>query len=194
MSLNSPDESTVCPKCGEPMQPLPALNGDHSIPICLQCLEEPESGNMPAAPSLPSAQPSKDDSLNRFRKILAEEHKTKGSQLPNWMMDDLPEATRRLLSEYEPPSKPSLGPKLSDELARSLRDQGYVIHEDEKGVHLGGAPIGRGKPPGEFSPYDVVRMAADIEGGISPQDELVRCNKCNAPIPPGKEHCQWCDE
>ncbi|MCJ7566820.1 MAG: hypothetical protein MUO58_04705 [Anaerolineales bacterium] len=110
------------------------------------------------------------------------------------MINELPEEARRLLSNQEPPAKPSLGPKLSDDLAKALRDQGYVIHEDERGVHLGGALVRRGGTPAAISPYDVIRMAAETQGGIAPQNELARCKKCDALIPPGDERCQWCAE
>jgi hypothetical protein len=110
------------------------------------------------------------------------------------MMDELPEEARRLLSGHELPTGPSLGPKLSDDLAKALRDQGYVIHEDEKGMHLGGALVGRGGTPTAMSSYDVIRMAADMEGGLASPDELLRCKKCDALIPHGDERCQWCGE
>ncbi|MBE9479340.1 MAG: hypothetical protein IMY80_05185 [Chloroflexi bacterium] len=191
---NPPDDIAPCPVCGEPMQLLPTLNGSHAAPICLQCLKAPEPGFKSFEPKLSSAPPSKDDSSSRFRKILAEEQRTKDNPLPGWMMDELPEEARRLLSGHELPTGPSLGPKLSDDLAKALRDQGYVIHEDEKGMHLGGALVSRGGTPAAMSPYDVIRMAADMEGGLAPPDELLRCKKCDALIPHGDERCQWCGE
>ncbi len=110
------------------------------------------------------------------------------------MIDELPEEARRLLSGQEPPAKPSLGPKLSDDLAKALRDQGYVIHEDGSGMHLGGALVSRGGTAAPLSPYDVIRLAADMEGGLAPPNELIRCKKCDALIPHGDERCHWCGE
>ena len=191
---NPPDEIAPCPDCGEPMQLLPALNGSYDAPICLQCSKERESGLKSFGPNLHPPLSSKDDSSSRFRKILAEEQRTKDDPLPTWMLDELPEEARRLLSGHELPSGPSLGPKLSNDLAKALRDQGYVIHEDEKGMHLGGALVSRGGTPTAMSPYDVIRMAADMEGGLAPPDELLRCKKCDALIPHGEERCQWCGE
>ena len=191
---NPADETAPCPVCGEPMQLLPALNGAHDAPVCLQCSKGRESGLNSFGPNLHPTLSSKDDSCSRFRKILAEEQRTKDAHLPTWMMDELPEEARRLLSGHELPAGPSLGPKLSDDLAKALRDQGYVIHEDEKGVHLGGALVSRGGSTAPLSPYDVIRMAADIEGGLAPPDELIRCKKCDALIPHGDERCQWCGE
>ena len=191
---NLPDETAPCPVCGEPMQLLPELNGSDDAPICLQCSKAREPGLKSFEPKLTSAPPSKDDSCSRFRKILAEEQRTKDDSLPGWMMDELPEEARRLLSGHELPVGPSLGPKLSDDLAKALRDQGYVIHEDEKGMHLGGALVSRGGTPAAMSPYDVIRIAAEMEGGLAPPDELLRCKKCDALIPHGDERCQWCGE
>lgn len=191
---NPPDESAQCPICGEPTQLLPALNGSHDVPVCPQCSNERESGFKSFEPLLPPTLSSKDDSRIRFRKILTEQQRTKGDPLPGWMIADLPEEARRILSGQEPPARPSLGPRLSDDLNKALRDQGYVIHEDEKGVHLGGALVSRGGTPTPISPYDVIRMAADMEGGLASPNELMRCKKCEAFIPPGNERCQWCDE
>jgi hypothetical protein len=109
------------------------------------------------------------------------------------MIDELPEDARRLLTDQESPPKPSVGPGLSDDLAKALRDQGYVIHNDGKGVHLGGALVSRGGPSTPISPYDVVRMAADMEGGVSPPEKLLPCPQCEALVPPGEKRCQWCD-
>ncbi len=191
---NSPDETAPCPVCGEPMQLLPALNGAQVAPICLQCSKKSESGLKSFGANLHPTPSSKDDSCSRFRKILAEEQRTKDTPLPTWMVDELPDEARRLLSGHELPAGPSLGPKLSNDLAKALRDQGYVIHEDEKGMHLGGALVSRGGTPTAMSPYDVIRMAADMEGGLATPDELIRCKKCDALIPPGDERCQWCGE
>ena len=176
------------------MQLLPALNGSHAAPICMQCSEEPESGHKSIESKLAPGPPSKENSCNRFREILTEERRTKGDPLPGWMIEELPEEARLLLSNQEPPARPSLGPKLSDDLAKALRDQGYVIHEDSKGMHLGGALISRGGSSAPLSPYDVIRMAADMEGGIASPNELIRCKKCDALIPHGDERCQWCGE
>jgi len=176
------------------MQLLPALNDAHDVLVCQQCSKELESGLKSSGPNQHPPLSSKDDSSSRFRKILAEEQRTKDDPLPGWMMDELPEEARRLLSGHELPTGPSLGPKLSNDLANALRDQGYVIHEDEKGMHLGGTLVGRGGTPSAMSPYDVIRMAADMEGGLAPQDELLRCKKCDALIPHGDERCQWCGE
>jgi hypothetical protein len=82
-----------------------------------------------------------------------------------------------------------LGPKLSDALTSALRDQGYVIDEDSGGIRLSGALNRRG---GALSPYDVIRMASDLDGGLPSPDELKRCPKCEAVVPPKETRCSWC--
>ncbi|MGB2895346.1 MAG: hypothetical protein WBB65_04180 [Anaerolineales bacterium] len=186
---NTPDESSPCPICGEPMHA-----GTHDVHACLQRSNEQEVGLNSIEAELSSAPSSKDDSRSRFRKILADERRTRGDSPPGWMIDELPEEARRLLSQQVSTARPSLGPRLSEDLAKALRDQGYVIHEDSQGVHLGGALVSRGGTPAPISPYDVVRLAAETEGGLTPPDELARCKKCDALIPAGDERCQWCAE
>lgn len=168
--------------------------GTHDVHACLQRSNEQEVGLNSIEAELSSALSSKDDSRSRFRKILADERRTRGDSPPGWMIDELPEEARRLLSQQVSTARPSLGPRLSEDLAKALRDQGYVIHEDSQGVHLGGALVSRGGTPAPISPYDVVRLAAETEGGLTPPDELARCKKCDALIPAGDERCQWCAE
>ena len=190
---NPPDETSPCPLCGEPMQLLPALNGTHDVPVCQQCSKERKTGLKSFDPAPEPSSSSKEEACDRFKNILLEEQRTKGDPPPDWMLDKLPKDARRLLSGQKPSTRPSLGPGLSDDLAKALRDQGYIIHKDDKGVHLGGSLVSRGGSHTPFSPYDVIRMAADMEGGIAPADELTRCRQCEALIPHSEKRCQWCD-
>jgi hypothetical protein len=128
----------------------------------------------------------------RFRRLLESAEESKNSSLPDWLIEELPAEARRLLQADKKHVRPSIGPQLSNDLAQALRDQGYVIDEDARGLRITGHLSTRSQDPGKMSPYDVLRMAADLDGGIQKPGERKRCPKCDAVLP--KEHttCDWC--
>jgi hypothetical protein len=108
------------------------------------------------------------------------------------MIEDLPEETQDLLRSDLNQPKPNLGPRLSDALTSALRDQGFVIDQDASGIRLGGDLSRRGGASGSLSALDLIRMASDMDGGLPSPDELIRCPKCEALIPPNETRCSWC--
>jgi hypothetical protein len=77
---------------------------------------------------------------------------------------------------------------------QSLSRQGFVVEEDVHGLRLSGVASRPGGLSSQLSPYDVVRLAAELEGGIVPIDQRKRCPKCDAVVSPGDKRCQWCGE
>jgi hypothetical protein len=177
-----------------PLQYWPALDGGSDRWLCPRC----DLATASLATELPGngkvvQHPAPHDPRKRFRWLLESARNfPPGSPLPEWIVEDLPENVQQLLrSDLDAPS-PNLGPKLSDALASALRDQGYVIDEDSGGVRLGGSLTRRGSKTGEMSPYDIIRMASDLEGGLPSPEDLNRCPKCEAVIPPEETRCTWC--
>jgi hypothetical protein len=167
------------------MQTWPRVDGPGHVSVCPVC----------PAPSAPTTPPASKDPLapkaepQRLRQLLTPEGRQPG-ELPDDLLEDLPEETRKLLTN-KPIAKPSTGP-LREELADSLRQQGYVISEDAHGVRIGGAP--RSHVSGGLSASDVVRMAADLDGGPLPAEQRIRCPKCDAVVPRQAARCEWCGE
>ena len=90
---------------------------------------------------------------------------------------------------------PLLTPEEREEARRlSLSRQGFVVEEDAHGLRLSGVASRPGGLRSQLSPYDVVRLAAELEGGIVPIDQRMRCLKCEAVVGPGDKQCQWCSE
>ena len=77
---------------------------------------------------------------------------------------------------------------------QSLSRQGFVLEEDAHGLRLSGIASRPGGLRSQLSPYDVVRLAAELEGGVVPMEERKRCPKCDAVVNPGDKRCQWCSE
>jgi len=97
-----------------------------------------------------------------------------------------------LLSAEAKPAYPASRP-LSDEKIRALLDQGIVVEEDAHGLRLSGMPVlGRGKGTGQLSASDIVRLAADLDGGVLPADQRRHCPHCDAVVPPRASRCEWC--
>ena len=76
----------------------------------------------------------------------------------------------------------------------SLRRQGFVLNEDAHGLRLSGVASRPGGLSSELSPYDVVRLASELEGGVVPMEQRRRCPKCDAVVAHGDKQCQWCSE
>jgi len=76
----------------------------------------------------------------------------------------------------------------------SLSRQGFVLEEDARGLRLSGVTSRPRGLSSQLSPYDVVRLAAELEGGVVPMDQRKRCPKCEAVVCPGDKQCQWCSE
>ena len=96
--------------------------------------------------------------------------------------------------EAAPPSSPEKGQAaradVRQDLEASLRNQGFVVEDDGQNVRLRAMTGGR-KGPG-LSASDIVRLAAELDGGVPPPEKRVHCPKCDAVIPSGHSKCQWC--
>jgi hypothetical protein len=130
----------------------------------------------------------------RFRElILTFQDEPSLEDWPEEMLENLPEEAREILSLKKTTPSSIKDEQFSETLTEALRDRGYVIDQDAHGVRISGGPSG-GLDSETVSAYDVIRMAADLEGGVLPLDERVHCLKCDAVIPPGEAVCQWCGE
>ena len=180
-----------CPTCRTPLQHWPALEGEQDRWLCPYC--DLATGSL--ATELPGngkvvQHTAPHDPRQRFRWLLkVSVNYPPGSPLPEWIIEDLPDDIQQLLRKDLNTPRPNLGPKLSDALTSALRDQGYVIEEDSGGIRLSGDLNRRGSV---MSPYDIIRMASDLDGGLPSPDELKRCAKCEAVVPPNETRCSWC--
>jgi hypothetical protein len=129
----------------------------------------------------------------RFRKLMAQPEET-ADPWPEDLLEDLPEEARDLLRGLESAPSPPQVEELREDFASTLREQGYVINLDSHGVRISGGPSSRSSDTDNLSPYDVVRLAADLEGGIPSPDQRKHCPKCAAVIPQGDSRCPWCGE
>lgn len=159
-------------------------------------LTQPASGpaSSPSEPVAPS-EPIETEASDRFKHLVAQAGEPpRDVSWPESLLEDLPAEARQLLASRKPqtPGPASTG-KLREELVSVLRAQGYTIQEDMRGVRISGHPTGRLPGTDRLSASDVVRMAADLDGGIPPPTKVRRCPKCDAVIPVDSQRCQWCD-
>jgi hypothetical protein len=189
-----PSDEVSCPNCGDTMMQLPTLDGLDYVNICPTCPTDAEpikAEEHIKEPSPPEEPPQEIDPRKRFRELV--DTSQVESTWSEELLEGLPEDAREILLQIKPTSDSSKDEQFSEQLFDSLRGRGYVIDQDAHGVRISGGPSG-GLDSETFSPYDVIRMAADLEGGVLPLDERVHCMKCDAVIPPGEGRCQWCGE
>jgi hypothetical protein len=170
------------------------LDGLDYVNLCRSCSTNTEPIKVEEeiqGPPPPEEPIEEVDPRMRFRELIdvSQEESTWSEEI----LESLPEDAREILLGKKPISDLPEDEQFSENLAQSLRDRGYVIDQDAHGVRISGGPSG-GLDSEEFSPYDVIRMATDLEGGVLPLDERVHCLKCDAVIPPGGGRCQWCGE
>jgi hypothetical protein len=192
----TPENALPCPGCGEPMQWMPALDGSGDIAICPSCSSESTPLTDQQSEGVhPPDKEKETDPASKFRKILSETgEQPSPAELPEDMLEDLPEEARNLLTRKSTPKPDPTSEELSEHIASSLRDQGYVISHDGHGVRISGELSSSRADPTPMSPYDIVRIAADLEGGVVPPEKRRNCTKCEAVIPIGDDHCQMCGE
>lgn len=172
---------THCPECGTPLEIWPRLDGSGTVAICPKCSRGPTPLKVDTQPD--ESTDARDPRLkNLLRNAAAGDA---GAQNLEELLEDLdPEARALLKGEKAAADEPAL----REDLAQSLRYQGYTVHEDARGVRIGGRP----RSAGPSSPYDIVRMAAELEGGVPSSSERIRCPECDAVLPAGTTTCQWC--
>lgn len=165
MDGNQPKRSRPrCPLCGGTIERWPAVENSGFVAQCTNCGQKnpvPTNTPLPASPN-----DKNENSSSRLREILKHsEGREDQEPLPDDLLEDLPEETRQLLQPKEETAKKNDPSGLREELAQDLRRQGYIIDEDSHGVRIGGGVAGRGSSAG-MSPYDVIRLASDLEGGL----------------------------
>lgn len=74
-----------------------------------------------------------------------------------------------------------------------LRSKGLVMDVDSTGFRLR-SMVTSNNAASDLSPYDIVRLASEFEGGVVPVEERINCPKCEAVVSPHDKTCQWCSE
>ena len=106
------------------------------------------------------------------------------------LLDQVPEEMRGVLAARLKAAYEITGSNFSEATASALREQGYVVSEDAHGARLTASPGNSD----DFSPSDVVKLAADLDGGVQPQTKLPICGNCRSASPIGELQCQWCGQ
>ena len=171
-------ESNTCPSCGAPTPshfPCPYCGWEFEQPTPSEELplpvDEAETGDQITEPA-------------HLRDLMGQEGE------PEHLLDQVPEEMRGVLAARLKAAEEAEHPTFSEHTESTLREQGYVISEDAHGARLAGAP----SQVSDLSASDVVKMAAELDGGVQPQVKLPICEKCEAASPVGSENCQWCGE
>lgn len=167
-------------------------NDTDDITICPTCTSDQTHNEIDKPDMSHASQEDDSDPGTRFRKLISQFHETNPNDpLPDSLLEGLSEEARSLLSGEATPSR-SPHDKFSEDIASSLRAQGYVLDQDPRGVRISGDFVPSGSGSGEMSSNDIVRLAADLQGGVLSPEDRVHCTKCDAVIPANDSKCQWC--
>jgi len=170
-------EQAAEPEAGtEPAGQVP----EQSEPTAPQQAGESSAPAVPLPPAGESAAPA--DGPAHFRQLTDPTNSSEGSEE---VLEQVPEELREVLAERMQTAKQQ---GLRPETVQSLRASGYHVEDDPGGVRLTG---GTSKSP-TLSPSDMVRIAAEQEGGVQPRAALPICPECQAVSPLGSARCQWC--
>jgi hypothetical protein len=178
--------NTYCSSCGQPLASFILDDETKGDELCLQCelrrrvSDERPSQSPPREPlsqedQLPSQKTMETDAPgNRARKGQGDDDQNPASSSSNsesFSDMDREEAHRRL-----------------------LRARGFDLEYDPHGFRLKSAGGTRNSSISELSPYEIVRLAAEINGETVPLEERIRCPNCEAVVSPSDRKCQWCSQ
>jgi len=182
-------ERKLCPDCGASFY---LTSEDFELPPhgCRGRSPQPsDPAQAEPSPETPAPEPTRDPEPAAAAPEPGPATPTDQGSLFNSLQDQVRE---------QPPAAPTPQPatargELTEETANILRQRGYILTEDARGLRITGkANVGAGGSP--LSPSDIVRMAAELEGGVKNTATLQTCPKCQARTPAGQAKCQWCGE
>lgn len=184
----------TCPSCGAP-------SSDH--PSCPYCGWTPEGiehsntsrseeSSADATAQAPTNEIGLADQGEKASQIPPAPFRdlTKQADSAEHLLDQVPDEMRGVLAARLKAADEAAGPTFSEATISTLREQGYVVSGDAHGARLTATP---GKSD-VFSPSEIVKLAADLDGGVQPQTKLPICSNCQAASPIGELQCQWCGE
>lgn len=187
----------TCPSCGAPSSDHPSCpycgwtpeGIEHSNPSRSEESSADTTAHAPTDEIGPADQGEEQRQANQippapFRDL------TKQADSAEHLLDQVPEEMRGVLAARLKATDEAAAPNFSEATISTLREQGYVVSGDAHGARLTAAP---GKPD-VFSPSEIVKLAADLDGGVQPQAKLPICSSCQAASPIGELQCQWCGE
>jgi hypothetical protein len=161
--------------------------------ICPQCSRDPPQDIASQEQHDPPGEKGGLDARTRFRRLLKQHDESFTAQeLPDELLEDLPPDTKELLKLRLQPPASGAAEKLSEDRIHYLRQQGYIVDQDAHGIRIGGRLIGTSSYDRGLSSSDIVRLAAELNGGVPSPSERKYCPKCEAMLPLGETRCQWC--
>ena len=173
-----------CPQCGQSLDRWPTLEPGGFLLICTECGFE--QSQLPSADSDQENPDQTEPSDHQKLQLLLQENDP--NEWPEELLEALPPEARAKLAEKVEKSTSNVPPVME----KRLRGYGYLLADDGQGARL----TGEGPKPGtgDLSPMDIVRLAAELEGGLPAEAERKACPNCQAVRPPGSQHCQWCGQ
>jgi ribosomal protein L40E len=203
-------DAVVCPSCGATTQAVQPPAAAQPCPYCGWLPAEPKAQVSPRPFRQLIAETSSDPEAlldqvpEELRTLLAGR-----LRVPGPASATAAETEHALASAIAPATAPATTPATSPATApatapptaattdlrtdteKALRGLGYAVEQDSHGARIvAGARVGGS--PSVLSSTDVVKLAAELEGGVKPRSQLPVCPKCQGLSPIGASKCQWC--
>jgi len=178
--------SAACPVCGSEL-----VRGAAGAAAAWSCPAGPHPSDSSSATDKPPSNTDNPSARPRLKDLISETLKDEAAGWPEWLLEELPEEQRRLLTGRRAAAQRDHGEGIQEREYQMLRDQGFVMSHDARGLRITGSPIlNRGKGTGTLNPSDIIRLAGQMDGG-GPK-EVRRCPHCDANIPAETARCPWC--
>lgn len=131
-----------------------------------------------------------DDFSAYFPKVKS---KTPNEPAPDWEMELFGGDQADTSTEKEVQTEPEFSNREREEAhRRMLRSHGLSMGVDSQGLRITSPSSRYKRSSSELSPYDIVRLASELEGGVVSLEERVQCPHCHAIVLPKDTICQWC--
>jgi ribosomal protein L40E len=182
-------EHRLCPDCGATFY---LVSQDSELPPHGCRGPSPQPPDLAQAESPPEA-PAPEPTRDAEPAAAASEPEPATPTDQGSLFDSLQDQVREQQPAAPTPQSGAARGELKEQTARYLRERGYVLDEDAHGLRISGNPSG-GASGSTLSPLDIVRMAAELDGGVKQATSLQTCPKCQARTPAGQAKCQWCGE
>lgn len=75
---------------------------------------------------------------------------------------------------------------------RMLHSHGFSMGVDSQGLRITSPSSRHNRSSSDLSPFDIVRLASELDGGVVSLEERLQCPQCQAIVSPKDAVCQWC--
>lgn len=116
-----------------------------------------------------------------------------GEPVPDWETELFGVGQADAAMEQDVQAEPNFTDREREEAhRRMLRSHGLNMSVDSQGLRITSPTSNHNRGSSDLSPYDIVRLASELDGGVVSLEERLQCPQCQAIVSPKDTVCQWC--